>query len=216
MCVGVCVCVACSPAFFMHLPCVPLPPRPSPWPLSHCPLGPRVAQAMNEVAQGRVWTGRQALQRSLVDEIGGLDKALELAAELAERSAPPQSAKVALGGEKRVQTLREPRSGLPFPFAGGASAGQGVGAGGAGDGVLALCDEAVACTGLVSPRVLGVGPAVASLGLGPAVAYALAHSPAGAAVEAAAALAAQAQTQWWAGAVAAVGGMLRVVDEELL
>ena len=35
---------------------------------------------VNEVAQGRVWTGTQALGRGLVDEIGGIDAALAYAA----------------------------------------------------------------------------------------------------------------------------------------
>ncbi|MCP4393244.1 MAG: signal peptide peptidase SppA [Alphaproteobacteria bacterium] len=34
---------------------------------------------MDEIARGRVWTGRQALEIGLVDELGGLDKAIELA-----------------------------------------------------------------------------------------------------------------------------------------
>ncbi|MDQ6773557.1 MAG: S49 family peptidase [Candidatus Dormibacteraeota bacterium] len=34
------------------------------------------------MAGGRVWTGRQALERGLVDEIGGFDRGLELAREL--------------------------------------------------------------------------------------------------------------------------------------
>lgn len=38
--------------------------------------------AVHEVAQGRVWTGTQALERGLVDELGGLDVALAKAAEL--------------------------------------------------------------------------------------------------------------------------------------
>jgi protease-4 len=38
---------------------------------------------VHSVAQGRVWTGRQALERQLVDELGGLDVALKKAAELA-------------------------------------------------------------------------------------------------------------------------------------
>jgi len=41
-------------------------------------------EAVHEVAQGRVWTGEQALERGLVDELGGLDVALVKAAELAE------------------------------------------------------------------------------------------------------------------------------------
>ena len=39
---------------------------------------------VHEVAQGRVWTGTQALERGLVDELGGIDTALAKAAELAE------------------------------------------------------------------------------------------------------------------------------------
>ena len=38
---------------------------------------------IHAVAQGRVWTGRDALQKGLVDELGGLDRALEAARELA-------------------------------------------------------------------------------------------------------------------------------------
>ncbi|MBN2799543.1 MAG: signal peptide peptidase SppA [Deltaproteobacteria bacterium] len=40
--------------------------------------------AVHEVAQGRVWTGEQAVRLGLVDELGGLDKAIAKAAELAE------------------------------------------------------------------------------------------------------------------------------------
>lgn len=39
--------------------------------------------AVHQVAQGRVWTGQQALERGLVDQIGGIDVALAKAAELA-------------------------------------------------------------------------------------------------------------------------------------
>jgi protease-4 len=37
----------------------------------------------DEIAQGRVWTGAKALELGLVDEIGGLDEAIQAAAELA-------------------------------------------------------------------------------------------------------------------------------------
>lgn len=40
-------------------------------------------EQMLEVAQGRVWTGRQALDVGLVDEIGGLWSALDVACKLA-------------------------------------------------------------------------------------------------------------------------------------
>lgn len=39
-------------------------------------------EEMHAVAQGRVWTGEQALERHLVDELGGLDQAVAKAAEL--------------------------------------------------------------------------------------------------------------------------------------
>ena len=38
---------------------------------------------VDAVAQGRVWTGEQALERKLVDQLGGLDEALAKARELA-------------------------------------------------------------------------------------------------------------------------------------
>lgn len=40
--------------------------------------------ATEHIAQGRVWTGVDALKNGLVDELGGLDKALQYAAEAAE------------------------------------------------------------------------------------------------------------------------------------
>lgn len=39
---------------------------------------------VEEVAKGRVWTGAEAKELGLVDELGGLDRAIELARELAE------------------------------------------------------------------------------------------------------------------------------------
>jgi protease-4 len=40
-------------------------------------------EEIDRVGRGRVWTGRQAMEIGLVDELGGLDRALELAKELA-------------------------------------------------------------------------------------------------------------------------------------
>jgi protease-4 len=40
-------------------------------------------EAVNEVAQGRVWTGKQALERGLVDALGGLQEAVVTAKQLA-------------------------------------------------------------------------------------------------------------------------------------
>jgi protease-4 len=39
---------------------------------------------VDEIGQGRVWTGLQALENGLVDYLGGLDHAIDIAAELAE------------------------------------------------------------------------------------------------------------------------------------
>lgn len=43
-------------------------------------------QSVDSIAQGRVWTGEQALSIHLVDELGGLDAAIEKAASLANVS----------------------------------------------------------------------------------------------------------------------------------
>ncbi len=55
---------------------------------------PKVARGRNRdveyidsIAQGRVWTGTQAKERGLVDEFGGLDKAVEVAKQLANLPA---------------------------------------------------------------------------------------------------------------------------------
>ena len=41
-------------------------------------------EEVDAVAQGRIWTGAQALERGLVDELGDFDDALRIAAEMAE------------------------------------------------------------------------------------------------------------------------------------
>ena len=41
-------------------------------------------EEVHEVAQGRVWTGASALKNGLVDELGGLDRAIEIADEKAD------------------------------------------------------------------------------------------------------------------------------------
>lgn len=43
-------------------------------------------EAINEIGQGHVWTGEQAKERGLVDELGGINKAIETAASLADLS----------------------------------------------------------------------------------------------------------------------------------
>jgi len=38
--------------------------------------------AIRKIAEGRIWTGKQAKEKGLIDEIGGLDKAIQIAAKL--------------------------------------------------------------------------------------------------------------------------------------
>jgi len=44
--------------------------------------------ALEQHARGRVWTGRQALQRGLIDGLGGLHDAVAIATDLAGQDAP--------------------------------------------------------------------------------------------------------------------------------
>jgi protease-4 len=54
--------------------------------------------AIHELAQGRVWTGRQAKERGLVDELGGLSRAIELAKD-----------QVGIDADEEVQLIVYPR-----------------------------------------------------------------------------------------------------------
>jgi protease-4 len=52
--------------------------------LSRCAEGRNITkEAMDAIGQGRVWAGKQALDIKLVDELGGIDTAIEMAAKLA-------------------------------------------------------------------------------------------------------------------------------------
>lgn len=52
--------------------------------LSHVAEGRNMSkEAVHEIAQGRVWSGRKAKEIGLIDELGGLDRAMEITAELA-------------------------------------------------------------------------------------------------------------------------------------
>ena len=53
--------------------------------LSRCAQGRNMSKAeIDSIGQGRVWTGEQAVKIGLVDELGGLDKAIEVAVKLAD------------------------------------------------------------------------------------------------------------------------------------
>jgi protease-4 len=59
--------------------------------------------AVDEVAQGRIWTGEQALELGLVDELGGLDTAIALLKK-----------KLDISEEDDVRIVTYPRPGSPF------------------------------------------------------------------------------------------------------
>ena len=80
---------------------------------------PKVAQGrgkdreyIHSIAQGRVWTGTQAKERGLVDEFGGLDRAVEIAKQLANIPADKNVRRV---------VLPAPRTFLDRFFGGGGS-----------------------------------------------------------------------------------------------
>ena len=63
-------------------------------------------QAADNIGGGRVWTGRQALEHGLVDELGGLDTAVAKARQLG-----------GLPARAPVRELREPKVPAPPPLA---------------------------------------------------------------------------------------------------
>jgi protease IV len=57
---------------------------------------------VHAVAQGRVWTGEQALEHGLVDELGGLEVALARALELSEAGVPMDQVRVVRYPERKT------------------------------------------------------------------------------------------------------------------
>jgi protease-4 len=70
---------------------------------------------VDSIAQGQVWTGEEALDLGLVDEIGGLDDAVALAAELADLEDGEY-------GRKYIQNELTPTEQLALEFLGSVSA----------------------------------------------------------------------------------------------
>jgi protease IV len=64
------------------------------------------ASELESVAGGRVWTGAEALELGLADEVGGFDEALRKARELG---------KVEREGPEALFKISPPRSGRPVP-----------------------------------------------------------------------------------------------------
>jgi protease-4 len=66
-------------------------------------------ERIDAVAQGRVWTGKQAKQIGLVDELGGLDRALALAKQRAKLSPDADVELVVYPGRKSIyEIVRNP------------------------------------------------------------------------------------------------------------
>merc|ERR1711871_1535449 len=114
--------------------------------------------AMNEVAQGRVWTGRQALNNGLVDRMGGLWAAAQAAAHLADIDVDSSGL--------NLQVLAEPRSGFPIPGVGASTIYP-------ADDIDYFMDDCVMDTGLVGTDSMGVPPALKSLGVSALAAHLL-------------------------------------------
>jgi len=55
----------------------------------------KTTEEVNTIGQGRVWTGTQAKQNGLIDEFGGLEKAIEIAKQLANLPADKDVRRVA-------------------------------------------------------------------------------------------------------------------------
>ena len=60
---------------------------------------------VDKLAQGRVWTGRQAKQKGLVDELGGLSRAISIAKQ-----------RIGLGWDEPVQLIHLPKQSLSLRF----------------------------------------------------------------------------------------------------
>ena len=124
---------------------------------------------MNTVAQGRVWTGRQAKDRGLVDRTGGLWAAVSEACRLAGLNTTTRGFP--------IQTIRANQRGLGLPFLSGASSLSSSSpswSSGVGDQLLVV-DDVVAGLGLASNEALGLQGWMGALGAGPATALALAQ-----------------------------------------
>jgi protease-4 len=74
-------------------------------------------EVVDAIGAGRVWTGRQALEKDLVDEIGGLERALEKARELAglDERAP---VRFFYPGKASIAPIPDPAAALGYALEG--------------------------------------------------------------------------------------------------
>ena len=67
----------------------------------------KTVEEVHEVARGRVWSGEDALEQGLVDQLGGINEAIAKAKQLAEIDA-----------ETEIRIVKYPMQTAGFPFAG--------------------------------------------------------------------------------------------------
>ena len=112
---------------------------------------------LREFAQGRVWTGRQAFNRGLVDHVGGLWLALNIALNMSGIDTNKTNC-------IPVQTFREPRSGPSLPFGIRSSAGS-ISA--TPSPIYSICDDIIVSSNLASLESFGLTNDLNRLGIGP-------------------------------------------------
>ncbi len=87
-------------------------------------------ETLEAIAGGRVWTGRQALENGLVDELGGLDRALAKTRELGGLHASA-SVRLFTPDKQAIPPVAQPAAAFEYALAGMRSVNQG--------GPLCLC-----------------------------------------------------------------------------
>ena len=112
---------------------------------------------LRELAQGRVWTGRQAFNRGLVDHIGGLWLGLNIALNMSGIDTSKTN-------RIPVQTFREPRSGPSLPF-GSRSSATSISA--THIPVYSICDDIISSSNLGSLESFGLTNDLNRIGVGP-------------------------------------------------
>ena len=103
---------------------------------------------LRAVARGRVWTGADALRQGLVDELGGLERALELAADAAGVDRE----------EVELRVMPKPRLVERFLPANSESpaAASALGFGGVAAGAMPLFERLLATSGIAPYGVLSL------------------------------------------------------------
>ncbi|MCB2220059.1 MAG: signal peptide peptidase SppA [Bacteroidetes bacterium] len=96
--------------------------------INHVAVGRNMTpEQVDEIGQGRVWSGKDALERGLVDQLGGLNDAIKLAADLAgledyrtidlpEQKEPIEQLMESLMGETTRTSLLKAELGAYYPL----------------------------------------------------------------------------------------------------